>query len=438
MVQLTVLSVIGAIDAPRPAGGKSPDSGLFALALAQVGDGDATPSAAADIAVTPSGERQDAAAPGKELPPELLAELLLTVDGEDKAEPVATRTAPNEAALRKLRRPGIDDLPSVAAVVVPPIVAVPIEPGVRAAPHAIAAPPETASRAIVATLAPLAAAPGTAGRIAAATDRPVTLAQFAVASESVSAQALASALAAPVEKTAASIAPAPTLQPAVESASRIELPHIAAARAAVPIAAPSLVASPVAQPAGQAFAEAMFVAERPASRRPDTSPPLSASVSMLTGAPTETAPIAVAASSAAQDAPLDTSRNDWMGKMIEQIETLRDDGGVRETRMRLAPEGLGRVDVSIRHDGDTVRVHLSAETPAARQLIADAAPRLAEMAEARGLKLDQAGVGGGGAQPDSGRARADHPISGQASAPTSALTDPAADDVSDSTDTRIA
>jgi flagellar hook-length control protein FliK len=40
-------------------------------------------------------------------------------------------------------------------------------------------------------------------------------------------------------------------------------------------------------------------------------------------------------------------------------------------------------------------VHFTAENPATRQLLADAAPRLAELAEARGLKLGQSSVDSG-------------------------------------------
>jgi flagellar hook-length control protein FliK len=81
--------------------------------------------------------------------------------------------------------------------------------------------------------------------------------------------------------------------------------------------------------------------------------------------------------------------------MIEHIEALRDAGPVRDTRIRLAPDALGGVDVSIRHEGDRVHVHFTAETASARLLLTEAQPRLAELAEARGLKLGQTSVDGG-------------------------------------------
>ena len=115
----------------------------------------------------------------------------------------------------------------------------------------------------------------------------------------------------------------------------------------------------------------------------------SVALAILPSAPDAGQPHAVSAAADVQQSALDTRRQEWMGKMVEQIEALRDPAPVRETRLSLAPEALGKVDVSIRHDGDRVHVHFATETPAARQLIADAQPRLSELAEARGLKLGQ-------------------------------------------------
>jgi flagellar hook-length control protein FliK len=103
----------------------------------------------------------------------------------------------------------------------------------------------------------------------------------------------------------------------------------------------------------------------------------------------------VQATAQADQAPLDLSRDDWTGKMIERIAALREGVEAADTRIRLAPEHLGTVDVSIRRDGDRIQVHFTAENPATRQLLADAAPRLAELAEARGLKLGQSSVDSG-------------------------------------------
>ncbi len=100
----------------------------------------------------------------------------------------------------------------------------------------------------------------------------------------------------------------------------------------------------------------------------------------------------------AQQAPLDMRQDRWPHAMIERIEMLRDAADAVDTRIRLVPDALGTIDVSVKKDGDTVRVHFNAEQAATRTMLADAQPRLAELAEARGLKLAQGSLGDGGAQ----------------------------------------
>jgi hypothetical protein len=164
---------------------------------------------------------------------------------------------------------------------------------------------------------------------------------------------------------------------------------------APPVPAPVL-AQPASQPAAQAFAAAMFAAtERPERDRRESSDPLPAIAALSATAPAG-APAPVAATGPA--APLDLTRADWMQTMIDRIETLRSEGGRTETRLRLSPDALGSVDVTIRQDADgTMRIQVTAESPHARAILADAAPRLAEMAESRGLRM-----GGGGADAQAG------------------------------------
>ncbi|MCP8891807.1 flagellar hook-length control protein FliK [Sphingomonas faeni] len=100
----------------------------------------------------------------------------------------------------------------------------------------------------------------------------------------------------------------------------------------------------------------------------------------------------------AQQAPLDMRQDRWPHAMIERIEMLRDAADAVDTRIRLVPDALGAIDVSVKTEGDTVRVHFNAEQAATRTLLADAQPRLAELAEARGLKLSQGSLGDSSAQ----------------------------------------
>ena len=96
-----------------------------------------------------------------------------------------------------------------------------------------------------------------------------------------------------------------------------------------------------------------------------------------------------------QQAAIDTRRSDWMTSTIERIEALRDSPNSRETSLRLSPDALGKVDVSIRQEGDRIHVRFTAETAAARTLLTEAQSRLNDIAEARGLKLGQTSVDSG-------------------------------------------
>jgi len=160
-------------------------------------------------------------------------------------------------------------------------------------------------------------------------------------------------------------------------------------------ARPTVAPPPVVQaaPAAQVFAAALAA---PLVEPLDTTTPAdptSPEIQLLRSL--EVQRTTVQATAQADQAPLDLSRDDWTGKMIERIAALRDGVEAADTRIRLAPENLGTVDVSIRRDGDRIQVHFTAENPATRQLLADAAPRLAELAEARGLKLGQSSVDSG-------------------------------------------
>ncbi|THD38258.1 MAG: hypothetical protein E7773_00430 [Sphingomonas sp.] len=95
----------------------------------------------------------------------------------------------------------------------------------------------------------------------------------------------------------------------------------------------------------------------------------------------------------AQRQTLDLGRQDWPQKMIDHIEALRDNANANDTSIRLKPEALGRVDVSLKtHTDGAVSVRFAAEQPATRALLVDAAPQLAAAAEARGIRLSGTSV----------------------------------------------
>jgi flagellar hook-length control protein FliK len=97
----------------------------------------------------------------------------------------------------------------------------------------------------------------------------------------------------------------------------------------------------------------------------------------------------------AQRTPLDMRRDDWTQALMDRIDTIRDAANATDTRIRLVPDALGKIDVSMRKDADTVHVSFAADVPATRAMLADAQPRLAELAQQRGLRLGQSSVDAG-------------------------------------------
>ncbi|MBN8810009.1 MULTISPECIES: flagellar hook-length control protein FliK [unclassified Sphingomonas] len=139
----------------------------------------------------------------------------------------------------------------------------------------------------------------------------------------------------------------------------------------------------------------------------DSQPDLSTLAAPATGAQTA---VAASAAGASQDAALDMRHQQWTAKMMDRIETLRDAAPARETRLSLMPEALGKVDIAIRQDDAGIHVQFHTESQAARQLIADAQPRLAEIAEQRGIRLGSTsvessatGTGAGTGNPQTGQ-----------------------------------
>jgi hypothetical protein len=129
---------------------------------------------------------------------------------------------------------------------------------------------------------------------------------------------------------------------------------------------------------------------------------------------------------AAQRPAIDTGRADWIQTMIDRIaEMPQAEGGRRDAQIRLVPDALGPIDVKIEQRQDRLQVTLHAETPQARLLLSDAAPKLHELAEARGIRFAQAGFGGADSQdrrPPSDQQLAT-PLRPRSTAPTAAESD---------------
>ncbi|MDY1008922.1 flagellar hook-length control protein FliK [Sphingomonas sp. CFBP9019] len=185
---------------------------------------------------------------------------------------------------------------------------------------------------------------------------------------------------------------------------------------------PGTVAS-AAQVFGAAIQAAARRRDEPRLRDDTTLPaPLTAAGTVHALAPTTDA-----------QAPLDMRQERWPSAMIDRIDILRDAANATDTRIRLIPDALGTINVSVRKDGDTLHVHFAAEQAATRSLLQEAQPRLAELADARGLKLSQSNVDTGAGQQQQ-RAATPH----QPSAPSRARAGIATAADTDSTDTRLA
>lgn len=203
-----------------------------------------------------------------------------------------------------------------------------------------------------------------------------------------------------------------------------------------PVKAPP-VTRVASAPAPEAVAGVVLAdAPAPRTRRDDDALPLSTPLAPAIDAGTLRP---VAAPVAAAQPHLDTRQPQWMEGMIDRIENLRDASPTQgETRIRLSPDALGDVEVAIRTSDDgRVHVHFSSDNADAGRLLADAQPRLVQLAEARGLKLGGMQVDvGTQQQPQSSQRQAQDQGSPQPRAPRSALADAQAP--STRTDNRIA
>ena len=121
--------------------------------------------------------------------------------------------------------------------------------------------------------------------------------------------------------------------------------------------------------------------------------------------------------------------------MIDHIEKLRDAADATDSRIRVVPDALGSIDVSLRRHDSGVQVTLVADQSATQAMLADARPQLVALAEARGLRLTDAGVSGGGGDPANANGQWQAPPAVVPTAPAGA---PTITDDTDTADSRVA
>lgn len=144
-------------------------------------------------------------------------------------------------------------------------------------------------------------------------------------------------------------------------------------------------------PAARAFAAGIAASSvRPLRVKSDDGAP----ASLGAPAPAVVFPSAPAAQTDTQTAPIDMRREDWARALIDRIDASQDVANARDTRIRLVPDALGKIDVALHRQGDTLHVHFTADVPATRALLVEAQPSLAALADARGLRLGDASVDG--------------------------------------------
>lgn len=189
-------------------------------------------------------------------------------------------------------------------------------------------------------------------------------------------------------------------------------------------AAQAIAVSTLPQPAGQLFASARAIAGSWREHaRGEARDSLEVPTSFASATPIELRERAIVQATAdAAHTALDLTADSGLQRMIDRIETLRDAADAGDTRVRLIPDALGSIDVAVRQEGERVHVRFTAEHEATRALIAEAQPRLTELAAARGVRIGDTSVstggGGGGATPQPRSAPPRAPASARADAAT--------------------
>ncbi len=346
----------------------------------------------------------------------------------EQAPLVATPTAPTSIAMPLLAVPVPEPVPvpvttAVADAAPPPLPA-------PAAPSAgLTETPETLGPATMPSAIPIAPrAPAPAPAPPHITDAAPLQSGIAPAPPALSIAAiLAPVTSAPVASTMTAVPTmieADALARSVEDSRRITAANTPQQPEGQPQAQSPLQPGTIAS-AAQVFGAAIQAASRRRDepREPGGAPALGALAPVMTATPGVSA-----------QPPLDMRQERWPSAMIERIDILRDAANATDTRIRLIPDALGTIDVSVRKDGDTLHVHFAAEQAATRTLLQDAQPRLAELADSRGMKLTQSNVDTGAGQQQQQRAATPH----QPSAPARARAGTATAADTDSTDTRLA
>ncbi|RDE05900.1 flagellar hook-length control protein FliK [Sphingomonas aracearum] len=204
----------------------------------------------------------------------------------------------------------------------------------------------------------------------------------------------------------------------------------------VPLALPAAPpAGDAPRPAGIVFAAALHAARADRAQGQADLPGATATVAapsvLPTAEPTATAPLHLG------EPAVDPRGDAGLHKVVDRIEQLRDLANASDTRIRLSPDMLGGMEIAVRREGDAVHVHLRTDTAQAAQLLSEAQPRLAEIAEARGMRLAGTTIDNGAAAnpQQQGQPAPQRPAPPVPAAPPRAK---AAEDPTETSDARVA
>jgi flagellar hook-length control protein FliK len=140
----------------------------------------------------------------------------------------------------------------------------------------------------------------------------------------------------------------------------------------------------------------------PASSTPRVDVIVQATTPAIPTAQTATPQPMVNASETMIDHHLDVARDgEWLDRLARDIAGFATENG--RLRFQLNPEHLGTLRVELANGGEGTSVRFTADTDAARALIADAQPRLVAEAKAHGLKIAETHVDLGGQQQMAGQ-----------------------------------
>lgn len=107
------------------------------------------------------------------------------------------------------------------------------------------------------------------------------------------------------------------------------------------------------------------------------------------------APAPASASEIVMSHHLDLAKDgEWLDRLARDI--ARAAGNEAQLRFQLNPEHLGSLRVEIANTADGTAIRLTADTEAARNVLADAQPRLVAEARAQGLRISESHVDMGG------------------------------------------